>query len=794
MTGSDDEGDDTTPLPTIMRRTSTGGADPLLKALKQSFSKPESPEDFNSLHKRRERVYMWHRRWAGPTYTMMKKQIERTPGLDITVADLDLLPWGAGQRLNNAEYHKLQRQAFLGEAKVKRQQSLSKDDQAAMEAIAAQLRAEQAEKAEQKAKAEEKARLEAQEKARIKAEEAKKRADEEAARRKKAEQEALEAEQERQRLAAAQAAEEQRRRAEEAAEKAARERMHQRRKQAPAVTKGNSRIERAYCWYDKLHQPTREQMLKAVEFTEGMDLTVDAIHELPWTADGTFLEYPRLHELLEKVTGKELALKEEEEEAKGQIALSSTAVRQKEKVGRIGLSSISPLVSPTKASWDRNKSDFTPRSSKGTFHLSADQRKSLLASFSGEDEKMKRKAFGWYLTFGRPTKTVMQQILTHARGVSVSVDDLDLLPWDENGELFVQEHKIVLPSEDEEKLRRQVARRKREDEARAEEAAEFEEWKQTEQTPAPAVPPEHVRSGNVATAYRWFKKLGEPTKENFLAALSETKGIPVTPEQVESLPWIKEDRALDHEHLTELLQQEEENAATSATENMEPPIDPAILAAILKAYQEYQALGIPKYVTFTTLIDETTGLKSTKDDVSLLPWDEGRIMVDEEQIGELQRRLEEYMALQNVQEAAKRKRAEERRKRREALARKAQMEKDEQRRQKEEKAALEEEEAKKKEGQTNIILVERMSLRELDLKRHKGDKKSWEESRTLKAYAWYTRMSGPNKKQLKRIVASMKECDVVPDDIDLLPWSASGGWVDHVKIEELSAKRKDLVY
>eukprot|EP00977_Amphora_coffeiformis_P027836 scaffold34647_cov182-Amphora_coffeaeformis.AAC.6 len=661
---------------------------------------------------------------------MMKKQIERTPGLDITVADLDLLPWGAGQRLNNAEYHKLQRQAFLGEAKVKRQQSLSKDDQAAMEAIAAQLRAEQAEKAEQKAKAEEKARLEAQEKARIKAEEAKKRADKEAARRKKAEQEALEAEQERQRLAAAQAAEEQRRRAEEAAEKAARERMHQRRKQAPAVTKGNSRIERAYCWYDKLHQPTREQMLKAVEFTEGMDLTVDAIHELPWTADGTFLEYPRLHELLEKVTGKELALKEEEEEAKGQIALSSTAVRQKEKVGRIGLSSISPLVSPTKASWDRNKSDFTPRSSKGTFHLSADQRKSLLASFSGEDEKMKRKAFGWYLTFGRPTKTVMQQILTHARGVSVSVDDLDLLPWDENGELFVQEHKIVLPSEDEEKLRRQVARRKREDEARAEEAAEFEEWKQTEQTPAPAVPPEH----------------------------------------------------------------EEENAATSATENMEPPIDPAILAAILKAYQEYQALGIPKYVTFTTLIDETTGLKSTKDDVSLLPWDEGRIMVDEEQIGELQRRLEEYMALQNVQEAAKRKRAEERRKRREALARKAQMEKDEQRRQKEEKAALEEEEAKKKEGQTNIILVERMSLRELDLKRHKGDKKSWEESRTLKAYAWYTRMSGPNKKQLKRIVASMKECDVVPDDIDLLPWSASGGWVDHVKIEELSAKRKDLVY
>ena len=55
-------------------------------------------------------------------------------------------------------------------------------------------------------------------------------------------------------------------------------------------------------------------------------------------------------------------------------------------------------------------------------------------------------------------------------------------------------------------------------------------------------------------------------------------------------------------------------------------------------------------------------------------------------------------------------------------------------------------------------------------------------------------MSGPNKKELKRIILSMKQCDVVPDDIDLLPWSPSGGWVDHVKIDELSAKRKDVVY
>ena len=83
-------------------------------------------------------------------------------------------------------------------------------------------------------------------------------------RQRRAEQEALEAERERQRLAAAQAAEEERLRAERAAQQAARERLAQRRKQAPAVTTGDTPVERAYAWFDKLHAPTKEQMDKAI--------------------------------------------------------------------------------------------------------------------------------------------------------------------------------------------------------------------------------------------------------------------------------------------------------------------------------------------------------------------------------------------------------------------------------------------------------------------------------------------------------------------------------------------------
>ena len=136
------------------------------------------------------------------------------------------------------------------------------------------------------------------------------------------------------------------------------------------------------------------------------------------------------------------------------------------------------------------------------------------------------------------------------------------------------------------------------------------------------------------------------------------------------------------------------------------------------------------------------------------------------------------------------KRAEERRKHREALAQKQKEEEEEARRR-----AAKELEEKEKSKQVNIplFLKERIGLRDLELKRAKN-RQNWEESRAVKAYSWYTRMSGPNRKQLKKIVASMKECDVVPDDIDLLPWSPSGGWVDHMKIDEITRRLKASSY
>ena len=42
---------------------------------------------------RRERAKLWWLRWAMPSYEIMKDQVQNTPGLDITLEDVDLLPW-----------------------------------------------------------------------------------------------------------------------------------------------------------------------------------------------------------------------------------------------------------------------------------------------------------------------------------------------------------------------------------------------------------------------------------------------------------------------------------------------------------------------------------------------------------------------------------------------------------------------------------------------------------------------------------------------------------------------------
>ena len=66
----------------------------------------------------------------------------------------------------------------------------------------------------------------------------------------------------------------------------------------------------------------------------------------------------------------------------------------------------------------------------------------------------------------------------------------------------------------------------------------------------------------------------------------------------------------------------EEEAKAIQTQYKGPGMDPRMLAAILNAYRAYKGKDIPTDITFVKLFDQITGLDCTRDDVSILPWDE----------------------------------------------------------------------------------------------------------------------------------------------------------------------------
>jgi hypothetical protein len=734
---------------------------------------------------------------------MMKYHVRMAPGLDITEEDVDLLPWahnrGNKKNLDNAEYHRLQGAELRAFAKKKRSESIDGEDEAAMAAAEAVRRADQEEALRLKAQAEAEAAAVADaaaeasaaaeaatlvEAARLQKEQEAAAAEAAAAKEEKERQQAEDATRLRKATEDAErlrkvAEESERRRREE--EEAERERQRQaeatRRKQLPpAVTQGTSPIERAYYWYDLLEAPTRQNMKCTIDKTTGMDITQNDVDVLPWKADGNSLDYAKLHDLLEAATGQVPALKDETDAcspSNGGGAPSTPTGRR----GIVPKSILSAVKSPTATSSPIKHVSFTPRSTKGT--ISPSSKKSSLWNALGEDERQKRKAFGWYLTLQRPSREVMTKIIAETEGIAVSTEDVDLLPWDESDQ-FVEEEHMVLPSlfgaSDQERHERQVKVRRQEDKARAEEAAELVTWK-NEQPEAPPVMQGH---SDIEQAYQWYRKLGEPSKETMLAVLNETKGVDLTAEQLDTLPWTQHDKAIDYEQLEEGLKKGKET------------IDPRLLAALLKAYGWYEDLGIPKFITFSNIVENTEGVDVTLEDIAKLPWDEVKQTVDADKMRELQRLLEAYLLkLKEEKEGEARLKREAAAKARQQAARQKKDEEEAARRK-----AYADDEEKKPHQDMPLFLHHRMSLRELEFKeaKEKGDHKGWEESRALKAYAWYSRMTGPNRSKLKRIVASMKECDITPDDVDLLPWSPSGGWVDHIKIDELSRRRKKVIY
>jgi hypothetical protein len=55
-------------------------------------------------------------------------------------------------------------------------------------------------------------------------------------------------------------------------------------------------------------------------------------------------------------------------------------------------------------------------------------------------------------------------------------------------------------------------------------------------------------------------------------------------------------------------------------------------------------------------------------------------------------------------------------------------------------------------------------------------------ARRYRAYGWYSRISMPNRANMKRRVEALEVQDIAVDNVDLLPWNSIGSTVNVAKM------------
>lgn len=64
-----------------------------------------------------------------------------------------------------------------------------------------------------------------------------------------------------------------------------------------------------------------------------------------------------------------------------------------------------------------------------------------------------------------------------------------------------------------------------------------------------------------------------------------------------------------------------------------------------------------------------------------------------------------------------------------------------------------------------------------------------DKARAQRAYSWYSKLAQPSRDAFKKRIGSMKNLDIVAEDVDLLPWNAMGTMVNVAKLNALLYSR-----
>jgi hypothetical protein len=432
---------------------------------------------------------------------------------------------------------------------------------------------------------------------------------------------------------------------------------------------------------------------------------------------------------------------------------------------------------------------------------------------SGGDESMedrRKLAYVWYRRLDFPSKDVMKCSISNTKECDITEDDVDLLPWNRN------ETKVFNVPEDNFPITTDLYGTS--DSSTASEA--------TPTSAASTLPPSEILTLPLGSlkdqdrgrknAYKWYKLLGKPTRETMCRIVEYTKGPDYTRQDLDLLPWNFEETEVVEEvkrrkrpeplekgsydgnntvcevHVADILDNDSKNLnvrmedefddnLTSPHISSPPHMDESFHTCVedpARDESEEVKLDTVFEVAVANKVDNDSkdvkvrledelddNLKNLQSTPSSHHLNENSHNCDEDS-EDIDR--PEVLQMNRAEEEHKRKR-EARLRKREAAAAAAAAEKDTSGEDAEETCA----------GDDNREATKRKTTAGVD---------NSEGARRARVFSLYSQMCQPIRTAFKRRVAALEymSMDITSDDIDLLPWNATGSMVNISKMNALA--------
>ena len=516
------------------------------------------------------------------------------------------------------------------------------------------------------------------------------------------------------------------------------------------------RRENAYLWHSRLGFPDYEKFKRTVETTLGIGITKEDIDLLPWKSRSKMdtVEFQRLQK--NETTfdiSKYWQSKKDEEVPDLQESFQS-------------VDSVETLEEPEPYNVEEFKQRMYPM----------------------------LQAYDWYTRLAKSPRHIMERVLAEASNMNITKDELDLLPWGDDGDWLdmriLRESLSIYDIECAQTLFREM------DEAQEARVRDDDEDERTVDTAFTEV----TLASDIADpiklhAYEYYLRLGMPNYKQFCAIVTETHGIDLTKDDIGLLPWNADKSRVneyemdqlcslyvgpdseDGDNLTEASDEEAAYKAYLDEQRRERERLDKEMAAQLKL-ERLQKEKLEREREAAAANDRHEKELQAKLEAERLEKErqaklEAERLEKERQAKIDAERLEkERQAKLELDRLEAKRNAKLEKRRLEELARKKS-------REREEKQMLESTAVASGQSQRGRVNDLRMKERQL-----------YSEVRMLKAYHWHGRLAYPSRSNMKRRIEGIHGCDITADDVDLLPWLPGGLVIDLKAIHKIINEQK----